>query len=135
MGALLGKLDVKTLQYDSIKLPYELVNLILEYDGRIKYKYKQKNSIDYHKYVNIIHKYDPIYDLITPIFCKKQKIMKDTETRPNETCFYFEIAFDNQPNLMLCYDFNYYFNNKFEICYTDLTHADFGVGQIRTIIR
>ena len=26
--------------------PYELVNLICEYDGRIKYKYKQKNHID-----------------------------------------------------------------------------------------
>ena len=26
------------------KLPYELVNIILDYDGRIKYKYKTKNS-------------------------------------------------------------------------------------------
>ena len=31
------------------KLPYELKNIIFEYDGRIKYKYKQKNHIDYHK--------------------------------------------------------------------------------------
>ena len=42
MGSLLGKPDVKTLQYDSIKLPYELVNNILEYEGCIKYKQKMK---------------------------------------------------------------------------------------------
>ena len=30
------------------KLPYEIVNIILEYDGRIKYKYKDKNAVDYH---------------------------------------------------------------------------------------
>ena len=30
---------IDTLKYNSIKLPYELVNIILEYDGRIKYKY------------------------------------------------------------------------------------------------
>jgi hypothetical protein len=53
------------------KLPYELVNIILEYDGRIKYKYKTKNSIDYHKYVNVIHKHDNRYSIITPIIDKK----------------------------------------------------------------
>ena len=49
------------------KLPYELKNIIFEYDGRIKYKYKIKNSIDYHKYVNIIHKHDQRYNAIQPI--------------------------------------------------------------------
>jgi len=34
------------------KLPYELVNTILDYDGRIKYKYKYKNTIDYQKLRN-----------------------------------------------------------------------------------
>ena len=123
------------------KLPYELVNLILDYDGRIKYKYKQKNHIDYHKYVNVIHKYDERYNIITPIIDKKQKIMKDTETRPNETCFYFEFAFDNKPNVMLCYDYNYCFCNQFEICYTDMGDTDrcfghvLGCDQIRTIYK
>ena len=123
------------------KLPYELVNLILDYDGRIKYKYKQKNHIDYHKYVNVIHKYDERYNIITPIIDKKQKIMKDTETRPNETCFYFEFAFDNKPNVMLCYDYNYCFCNQFEICYTDMGDTDrcfghvLGCDQIRTVYK
>ena len=49
--------------------------------------------------------------------------MKDTETRPNQTCFYFEFVFDNKPNVMLCYDYNYYFTNQFEICYAD-NHSD-----------
>ena len=118
------------------KLPYELKKIILEYDGRIKYKYKTKNSIDYHKYVNVIHKYDERYNIITPIIDKKQIIMKDIETRPNETCFYFEFGFDKQPNLVLCYDYNYSFNNQFEICYTDMKGSGhiFGSDQIRTYI-
>ena len=117
------------------KLQYELVNLICEYDGRIKYKYKQKSHIDYHKFVNVIHKYDERYNTIAPIIDKKQKIMKGTETRPNETCFYFEFAFDNQPNAVLCYDYNYYQSNQFEICYTDMRGSGhvFGSDQIRTI--
>ena len=123
------------------KLPYELVNIICEYDGRIKYNYKQKNHIDYHKFVNVIHKYDERYNIITPIIDKKQKIMKDTETRPNETCFYFEFAFDNKPNIMLCYDYNYYFTNQFEICYADMGDTDrcfghvLGCDQIRTVYK
>ena len=117
------------------KLPYELKNIIFEYDGRIKYKYKNKNSIDYHKFVNVIHKHDERYNIITPIIVKKQIIMKDTETRPNDTSFYFEFAFDKQPNLVLCYDYNYKVNNQFEICYTDMKGSGhiFGSDQIRTV--
>ena len=120
------------------KLPYELVNIVLEYDGRIKYKYKQKNAIDYHKFVNVIHKHDQRYNVITPIISKKKKIMKDTEMSPDpvNTSFYFEFAFDNQPNLILCYDFNWSYNNVFEICYTDLKGSGHILGsyQIRTYL-
>ena len=118
------------------KLPYELVNIILDYDGRIKYKYKTKNSIDYHKYVNVIHKYDERYNIIAPIIHKKQTIMKDTDTSPVDTSFYFEFAFENQPNVMLCYDYNWSANNEFEICYTDMKGSGhvFGSDQIRTYI-
>ena len=124
------------------KLPYELVNLICEYDGRIKYKYKQKHNIDYQKFVNVIHKYDERYNIIAPIIDKKQKIRKETETRPNETCFYFEFAFDNRPNVVLCYDYNYYQSNQFEICYADMEGHDIrglghvlGCDQIRTVYK
>jgi hypothetical protein len=117
------------------KLPYELKDYIFSYDGRIKYKYKQKNSIDYHKFVNVIHKHDERYNTITPIIGKKQTIMKNTDTRPNDTSFYFEFAFDNQPHLFLCYDYNWSYNNQFEICYTDMRGSGhvFGSDQVRTI--
>jgi hypothetical protein len=115
------------------KLPYELVNSVLEYDGRIKYKYKQKNAIDYHNYINVIHKHDKRYNTITPIISKKLKIMKDTTISPVDTSFYFEFAFDKQPKLVLCYDYNWS-NNEFEICYTDMKGSGhvFGSDQIRT---
>jgi len=66
------EMDKKNYLYNTKKLPYELVNIILEYDGRIKYKYKQKNTIDYHKFVNVIHKYDKRYNIITPVIDKKK---------------------------------------------------------------
>ena len=116
------------------KLPYELVNVILDYDGLIKYKYKQKNEIDYHKYINVIHKYDERYNIITSIIGKKQKIMKHTAISHNDISFYFEFAFDKQPNLMLCYDYKWSYANDFEICYTDMKGSGhvFGSDQIRT---
>jgi hypothetical protein len=121
------------------KLPYELKNIIFEYDGRIEYRYKKKNAIDYHKFVNIIHKYDERYNVITPIIHKKQQIMTDTEMSPDpvNTRFYFEFAFDNQPNLILCYDYNWSYNNHFEICYTDMKGSGHVLGsdQIRTIYK
>ena len=119
------------------KLPYELVNLICEYDGRIKYKCKQKNHIDYHKFVNVIHKYDNRYSIITPVIDKKKDIIMNTYVSPVETSFYFEFAFDKQPNLILCYDYNWSYNNQFEICYTDLTNSGhvFGSDQIRTVYK
>ena len=118
------------------KLPYELKNIILEYDGHIKYKYKLKNAIDYHKYVNVIHKHDERYNMITPLLDKKMEIMKNIETRPNDTSFYFEFEFDKQPNVALCYDYNWSNNNVFEICYTDMKGSGhvFGSDQIRTYI-
>ena len=117
------------------KLPYELKNIILEYDGRIKYKYKQKNQIDYHNFVNVIHKHDNRYSIITPIIHKKQQIM--TDTSPVDNSFYFEFVFENQPKLMLCYDYNWSTDNEFEICYTDMKGSGhvFGSDQIRTIYK
>jgi len=118
------------------KLPYELKDYILSYDGRIKYKYKIKNSIDYHKFVNVIYKHDERYNIITPIIGKKYTIMKDTETSPVDTSFYFQFAFNNQPMLVMCYDYNWSANNEFEICYTDMKGSGhvFGSDQIRTYI-
>jgi len=118
------------------KLPRESVNMILEYYGLINYKYKITNSIDYHKYVNVIHKHDERYNIITPIFGKKQKIMKHAAISHNDIGFYFEFAFDKQPNLMLCYDYCWSDENEFEICYTDMKYSGHVLGsdQIRTYI-
>ena len=49
-------------------IPKELLHIILAYDGRIKYK----NG----NYVNVIHKNDERYDIITPFISKKMEILK-----------------------------------------------------------
>ena len=130
--------NINTNKIDKLftKLPYELKDYIFSYDGRIKYKYKMKNSIDYHKFVNVIHKHDERYNIITPIIDKKHTIMKNTDMSPVDTSFYFEFAFDNQPNLFLCYDYNWSNANEFEICYIDMKGSGhiFGSDQIRTYI-
>ena len=92
------------------RLPIELVNIILEYDGRIKYKKG--------KYINIIHKYDFRYNLIQEVISKKKEIIKDVSI--DGLRFYFEFRFTNLSYMGLCYDYGWSFSNKpteFEICY------------------
>jgi hypothetical protein len=104
-------------------LPYYLINIILDYDGRIKYK----NG----KYINIIHKYDFRYNIIELLIEKKKEIMKDTCTYGSR--FYFEFSFDNQSPMGLCYDYNWSYNdNSFEICFYNFKNND--IQQIRTYI-
>ena len=102
-------------------IPEELLHIILAYDGRIKYK----NG----KYVNIIHKNDERYNIITPIVSKKMEIMKRTQIYGSG--FYFEFGFDTCRNVGLCYDYNFSFENKFEICYYGTRD---GWEQIRTYL-
>jgi hypothetical protein len=47
-------------------IPKELIHIILEYDGRIKYRNGE--------YVDIIHKNDERYNIITPLINKKMEI-------------------------------------------------------------
>lgn len=106
-------------------IPKELLHIILSYDGRIKYKKG--------KYVNIIHKNDERYNILSPIISKKLKIMQNIEL--SNRAFYFEFAFEKQPKIILCYDYNWSYNNTFEICYTDMKESGhvLGSNQIRTI--
>ena len=103
-------------------IPIELLDIILEYDGRIKYK----NG----KYVDIIHKNDVRYNIITPIISKKMRIMQDTEL--SGSGFYFEFGFDTCKNVGLVYDYNFSYSNQFEICYYDLRNSY--TIQIRTYL-
>ena len=105
------------------EVPEELLHIILSYDGRIKYR----NG----KYVDIIHKNDERYNIITPIINKKIEILQNIEDF-GENSFYFEFTFEKQSMLALCY---YYDKNVFEICYTDMKESGhiLGSNQIRTI--
>lgn len=109
-------------------LPEELVHIILEYDGRIKYRKGE--------YVNIIHKHDERYGIITPLISKKMVILKHIEldysnAQPN-TGFYFSFNFNTLTAVGLVYDNNFSYTNKFEICYFDFRNN--GIKQIRTYI-
>jgi hypothetical protein len=103
-------------------IPTELINIIFEYDGRIKYRQGE--------YVNIIHKKDVRYDTIKPIIDKKKEILKDVQIY-NKTEFYFEFRFDICPSIGLCYDYHFSYTDKFEICYFDFRES---LIQIRTYI-
>ena len=103
-------------------IPEELLHIILSYDGRIKYK----NG----KYVNIIHKNDERYNIITLIISKKMEIMQNIQL--SDSGFYFEFGFDTCRNVGLCYDYNFSYANKFEICYYDTRNN--GWKQIRTYL-
>jgi hypothetical protein len=103
-------------------IPNDVVDIILEYDGRIKYK----NG----KYVNIIHKNDERYNIIKPLISKKMKIMEKIEF--DGSGFYFAIRFDICNSVGLCYDYNFTYKNEFEICYFDIRNN--GWEQIRTYL-
>lgn len=94
-----------------MNIPTEILDIIFEYDGRIKYK----NG----KYVNIIHKHDERYNMIIPIINKKIEIMKTIKLSSHYgSGFLFVVSFNICNNIVgLFYDYNYYHENKFEISY------------------
>lgn len=106
-------------------IPTDLLHIILEYDGRIKYKNGQ--------YTNIIHQKDERYDMIKPLINKKMEIMKkiQLDLYNSKPSFYFEFGFDIDLRVGLCYDYNFTFPNEFEICYYDTRN---GWDQIKTYI-
>ena len=88
-------------------IPKELLHIILEYDGRIKYRRSE--------YVNIIHKKDYRYFVIYPVINKKIDIIKKI-IFTDKNRFYFDFCF-NYLNMGLSYDFNWSFDNQYEISF------------------
>jgi len=74
---------------DSILLPFDILNLILEYDGRIKYIHKDRI------YVNVISKNDYRYDIIMPKINTKFGIIKQLNIGGNGSNFYVHIRYKN----------------------------------------
>ena len=103
-------------------IPTELLDIILQYDGKIKYK----NG----KFVNIIHKNDERYNIIKSIMTKKMKIMGTIELC--DSGFYFEFCFNICKRIGLVYDYNFSFKDKYEICYFDFRNNN--NIQIRTYL-
>ena len=114
---------IKYIDNTTVFIPKELIDLILEYDGRMKYRKGE--------YINIIHKHDLRYSLLHPIILKKIEIMKDI-TFAKKDSFYFEFGFDINTGVGLCYDYNFSYKNKFEICYYDWRND--GIEQIRIYV-
>jgi hypothetical protein len=104
-----------------ICIPKDVLHIILEYDGRIKYK----NG----KYVNVLHKNDNRYHSVIPVISKKMVILKNIVFSGEN--FYFEFGFDMDIRIGLCYDYGFNASNTFEICYYDIRN---GWEQIRTYL-
>lgn len=78
-------------------LPFDVLNIILQYDGRIKYLHKK--SI----YVNIISKNDYRYDIIKKKINNKMNLIKHFNIGNNGLKFYIDIYYKNyELGLIFC---------------------------------
>ena len=78
-------------------LPFDVLNIILQYDGRIKYLHKTRI------YVNIIHKNDYRYNIIETKINKKNILMQNLNIGNNGLKFYVDIYYKNtELGLIFC---------------------------------
>lgn len=78
-------------------LPFDVLNLILEYDGRIKYIHKKRI------YVNIISKNDYRYNIINQRIKSKVNLINHLSIGNNGLKFYIDIYYkDYEHGLIFC---------------------------------
>ena len=70
-------------------LPFDVLNIILEYDGRIKYIHKERI------YVNIISKNDYRYNIINQRIKNKVVLINQLSIGNNGLKFYIDIYYKN----------------------------------------
>ena len=70
-------------------LPFDVLNIILQYDGRIKYLHKK------HIYVNIISKNDYRYNILETKINIKKNLINTLNIRNNGLKFYIDVYYKN----------------------------------------
>jgi len=78
-------------------LPLDVLNIILQYDGRIKYLHK------YRIFVNIISKNDPRYSIVKTKIIQKINLIQHFNIGNNGLKFYIDIYYkNNELGLLFC---------------------------------
>jgi len=70
-------------------LPLDILNIILQYDGRIKYLHKKRI------YVNVIHKNDYRYNILETKIKNKINLIKSLNIGENGLQFYIDVYYKN----------------------------------------
>ena len=70
-------------------LPFDVLNLILEYDGRIKYIHKERI------FVNIISKNDYRYNILETKIKNKKKLINTLNIGNNGLNYYIDMHYKN----------------------------------------
>jgi hypothetical protein len=78
-------------------LPFDVLNIILQYDGRIKYLHKDRI------FINIISKNDPRYNIVKAKILKKVNLIENLSIGNNGLKFYIDIHYkNNELGLIFC---------------------------------